>query len=140
MVAEIQFAMNGPNMESVEFQLNSGHLIPATLFINLMTEKFQVINKHLRSTKTNLRITATVNSTQASIKFHDINYEDSELYHMILSNQPDIKDQLIYLWTEMWDLLQYYHIDDHHAELDSINTFYSDLEYDLMVQANFMDF
>ena len=39
MVAEIQFAMNGPNMESVEFQLNGGHLIPATLFINLMTEK-----------------------------------------------------------------------------------------------------
>ena len=140
MAAEIQFAMNGPNMESVEFQLNGGHLIPATLFINLMTEKFQVINKHLRSTETNLRITATVNSTQASIKFHDINFEDSELCHMILSNQPDIKDQLIYLWTEMWDLLRYYHIDDHHAELVSIDTFYSDLEYDLMVQANFMDF
>ena len=140
MVAEIQFAMNGPNMESVEFQLNGGHLIPATLFINLMTEKFQVINKHLRSTETNLQITATVNSTKASIKFHDINFEDSELHHMILSNQPDIKDQLIYLWTEMWDLLRYYHIDDHHAELVSIDTFYSDLEYDLMVQANFMDF
>ena len=105
MVAEIQFAMNGPNMESVEFQLNGGHLIPATLFINLMTEKFQVINKHLHSTETNLRITATVNSTKASIKFHDINFEDSELHHVIVANQPDIKDQPIYLWTEMRDLL-----------------------------------
>ena len=105
MVAEIQFAMNGPNMESVEFQLNGGHSITATLFINLMTEKFQVINKHLHSTETNLRITATVNNTKASIKFHDINFKDSELCHVIVSNQPDIKDQLIYLWTEMWDLL-----------------------------------
>ena len=82
MAAEIQFTMNGPNMETVKFQLNSGHSIPATLFINLMTEKFQVINKHLRSTETNLRITATVNNTKASIKFHDINFEDSELHHM----------------------------------------------------------
>ena len=140
MVAEIQFTMNGPNMESVEFQLNGRHSIPATLFINLMTEKFQVINKHLHSTETNLRITATVNSTKASIKFLDINFEDSELRHMILSNQPDIKDQLIYLWTKMRDLLRYYHINDHHAELVSIDTFYSDLEYDTLVQANFMDF
>ena len=140
MAAEILFAMKGPNMESVEFQLNGGHSLPATLFINLMTEKCQVINKHLRSTETNLRITATVNNTTASIKFHDINYEDSELHQVIMSNQHDIKDQLIYLWTEMRDLLRYYHIDDHHAELDSIDTFYSDLEYDLMVQANFMDF
>ena len=123
MVAEILFAMKGPNMESVEFQLNGGHSLPATLFINLMTEKCQVINKHLRSTETNLRITASVNGTQASIKFHDINYEDSELCHIILYNQPDIKDHLIYLWTETRDLLRYYHIDDHQAELDSIDIF-----------------
>ena len=140
MAVEILFAIKGPNMESVEFQLNGGHVIPATLFINLMTEKFQVINKHLRSTETNLRITASVNGTQASIKFHDISYEDSELCHIILYNQPDIKDHLIYLWTEMQDLLRYYHINDHQAELDSIDIFYSDLEYDLLMQANFMDF
>ena len=40
----------------------------------------------------------------------------------------------------MQDLLRYYHIDDHHAELVSIDTFYSDLEYDTLVQANFMEF
>ena len=140
MAAEILFAIKGPNMESVEYQLNSGHEIPAALFINLMTEKFQVINKHLRSTETNLQITASVNGTQASITFHDISYEDSELCHIIFYNQPDIKDHLIYLWTEVWDLLRSYHIDDHQAELDNIDIFYSDLEYDLLVQANFMDF
>ena len=101
MVAEILFAMKGPNMESVKFQLKGGHSLPATLFINLMTEKCQVINKHLHSTETNLRIMATVNNTTASIKFHDIIYEDSELHQVIVSNQHDIKDQLVYLWTEM---------------------------------------
>ena len=40
----------------------------------------------------------------------------------------------------MRDLLRHYHIDDHDAELVSIDTFYSDLEYDALVQANFMDF
>ena len=140
MVAEIKFTMNGPNMESAVIQLSGGHSIPAALFINLMMEKFQLINNYLHSTGTNLQITATVNSTKASIKFHDIYFEDSELHHMLLSNQPDIKDQLIYLWTEMRDLLRYYHINDHHAELVSIDTFYSDLEYDTLVQANFMDF
>ena len=40
----------------------------------------------------------------------------------------------------MRDLLRYYHIDDHHAELVNIDTFYGDLEYDALVQANFMDF
>ena len=51
---------------------------------------------------------------------------------------PDLEDQLIYLWTEMRDFLPYFHIDDHAAELASIDTFYSELEYDQMVQANFM--
>ena len=140
MAAEIKFTMNGPNMESAVNQLSSGHSIPAALFINLMTEKFQLINKHLHSTRSYLRITATVDGTKASIKFYDIYFEDSELHHVTLSNQSDLKDQLIYLWTEMCDLLRHYHVDDHHAELVSIDTFYSDLEYDLLVQANFMDF
>ena len=42
-------------------------------------------------------ITASVTNMKASIKFHDIYFEDSELQHMILSNLPDQEDQLIYL-------------------------------------------
>ena len=140
MDAACKFAVNGPNMESTLPLLGNGHSLPAALFINIITEKFQLINKHLRSTRDYFTITASVTNTKASIKFHDINFEDSELRQVILTNCHDLEDQLISLWTEMHDLLRYYHIDDHHAELDSIDTFYSDLEYDLMVQANFMDF
>ena len=140
MEAAIKFAVNGPNMESALNLLRGGYLVPAALFINLMTEKFQLINKHLCSTRNYLMIIATVNNTKASVKFHDIYFEDSELHHVILSNLPDLKDQLIYLWTEMHDCLRHYHIDDRDAKLVSIDTFYSDLEYDALVQANFMDF
>ena len=133
MEAAIKFAINRPNMESTLNLLSGGHSVPAALFINLMTEKFQLINKHLHSMRNYLMITATVNNTKASVKFHDIYFEDSELCHMILSNLPDLKDQLIYLWTEMHDLLRHYHNDDHHAELVSIDTFYSNLEYDALV-------
>ena len=83
MEAAIKFAVNGPTMESALNILSGGHSVPATLFINLMIEKFQLINKHLCSTRTYLRITATVNSAKASIKFHDIYFEDSELCHDI---------------------------------------------------------
>ena len=55
--------------------------------------------------------------TQASIKFHDTHYETSEMQHITLTNKPDLEDQLIYLWTEVRDLLRYFHIDDHEAEL-----------------------
>ena len=83
-------------------------------------------------------IMASITNTTASIQFHDIYLADSELRHVTLSNLPDLEDQLIHLWTEMRDLLRYYHIDDQAAELASIDTFYHKLEYNEMVQVNFM--
>ena len=112
-----KFAVQGPNMESALPLLGNGHSLPAALFINIITEKFQLINKHLRSTRDYFTRTASVTNTKASIKFHDITFEDSELRQVILTNHPDLEDQLIYLWTEMRDLLRYYHIYDYDAEL-----------------------
>ena len=138
MDAAFEFAVNGLNMEFVLDQIRNGHSVPAGLFIDIMTEKCQLINKHLHTTRDYLMIMASVTNTMASIKFHDIYLEDSELRHVTLSNLPDLEDQLIHLWTEVHDLLRYYHIDDHDAELTSIDTFYSDLAYEDLVQANFM--
>ena len=55
-----------------------------------------------------------------------------------LSNHPDLEDQLIHLWTEVRDVLRCYQIDDHDAELSSIDTFYHELEYNEMVATDFM--
>ena len=46
-----KFVVNGPNMESALTLLRNGHSVPAALFINIITEKFQLINRHLRSTR-----------------------------------------------------------------------------------------
>ena len=138
MEAAFKFAVNGPNMEFALNRIRDGHLVHARLFIDIMTEKCQFLNKHLCTTRDYLMIMASITNTTASIKFHDIDLEDSEIHHVTLSNLPDLEDQLIHLWTEMRDLLCYYHIDDHDVELISINTFYSDLAYNELVQANFM--
>ena len=138
MEVAFEFDINGPNMEFALSRIREGHLVPTGLFIDIMTEKCQLINKHLHKTRENLMIMASVTNMTASIKFHDIYLEDSELRHVTLSNKPDLEDQLIYLWTEMCDLLRYYHIDDHAAELASIDIFYHELAYDEMMQANFM--
>ena len=138
MEAAFEFAINGPNMEFALSRIREGHSVPAGLFIDIMTEKCQLINKHLHKTREYLMIMASVTNTTASIKFQDTYLEDSELRHVTLSNKPDLEDQLIYLWTEMRDLLRYYHIDDHTAELASIDIFYHELAYDEMMQANFL--
>ena len=138
MDATFEFAVSGENMDFAIGLISNGHTVPAALFIDILTEKCQLINKHLCSTRDCLMIVASLTNNTASIKFHDNHYADSEMHQVTLSNMPDLEDQLIYLWTEMRDFLHYFHIDNHAAELASIDTFYSELESEQMVQANFM--
>ena len=137
MDAAYEFALNGELMDFALYRISQGHLIHARLFIDILTEKCHLINRYLHSTRDCLMVVANLSGDKASIKFHDIHYEDSVMRHIILTNKPDLEDQLIYLWTEVRDLLQYFHIDDHTEELDSIKTFYRNLAYDQFVQADF---
>ena len=140
MEAVYEFALNGPNMEFALYRIREGHPIPGRLFIDIIAEKYQLINKHLCRVIDHLVIMASITNTTASIRFHDIDLEDdNQILHVTLTNLPDLEDQLIHLWMEVHDLLHYYCIDDQAAEFASIDTFYSDLEYDALVQANFMD-
>ena len=139
MDAAFEFAVNGPNMEFALYLMGDRRTVPASLFIDILTEKCHLINKHLRKATDYLVIMASVTNTMSSIIFYDRNLEeDGQLLHVTLSNLPDLEDQLIHLWMEVCGLLQYYHIDDHAAELASIDMFYSDLAYDKLVQVNFM--
>ena len=97
MDATFEFAVNGPNMEFACDLLRDGHSIPAALFIDILTEKCLLINRHLHTTRDYLVIVASVTNTTASIKFHDLYLEDSEMRHLTLSNLPDLEDQLIHL-------------------------------------------
>ena len=138
MDATFEFAVNGENMDFALGLIRDGRTVPNALFIDILTEKCQLINRHLHSTRDCLLIVASVTNNKASIQFHDIHYIDSEMHCVTLSNMPDLEDQLIYLWTEVREFLRYFHIDDHEVELASIDTFYCNLAIDHFMQEGFI--
>ena len=138
MDAAFEFAVNGLNMEFAFGLMTDGHNIPDHLFVDILTEKCQLIHKHIRESKDNLMMVANITNTMATIKFYDHELEDSQLLHITVSNLPYLEDQLYRLWIEVHGILQDYTIDDHAAELRSIDTYYSNLEYDEMLQANLL--
>ena len=139
MEAAIEFAVSGENMEFAIYRIREGHPTPPALFIDILVEKCQLINHHFCNTRDHLQIVTSVTNTMATVKFHDISLEDSELKIVTLSNTSDLKDQLIQLWTEVQKLLRYYHEDDHIAELASIDTYYRNFAYNQMM-AEFINF
>ena len=78
---------------------------------------------------------ANINHTVATIKLFDRNLEDSQLLHCTISNQGDLEEQLYRLWIEVHGILKDYAVDDHSAELRTIDTYYSSLEYEDMMWA-----
>ena len=137
MDAAYDFAMSGDLMDiALNFILQKQE-IPAALFIDLLTEKCQLISRYLRSTKDCVVLVANLSHDQITIKFHDTHYEISEMKHITLTNKSDLDDQLIDLWTEVRDLMRDFHIEDYDAELSSINTFYHDLAYNQMVASDY---
>ena len=82
MDAAFEFAVNGENMDFAINPIGNGHTVPAALFIDILTEKCQLINKHLCSTRDCLMIVANLSNDTASIKFHDIHYADDTSYFL----------------------------------------------------------
>ena len=137
MEAANTFATAGELMDFALSRRWEGHPIPTGLFIKIITEKCQSINKYLHSIRDCLLIVVNITNNKASIQFHDIHYTDSKMHCVTLSNVPDLENQLVYLWTELKEFLTYFHLEDPVAELDSIKTFYRDLAYDQVMQADF---
>ena len=71
----------------------------------------------------------------ATIKIFDKNLVDSQLLHCTISNLRDLEEQLYQLWIEVYSILKDYAVDDHAAELRTIDTYYSSLEYEDMMCA-----
>ena len=138
MEAAIEFAVSGETMDFALDRIRNGHLTPPALFIEIIIEKCQLVNHHFLNTRDHLRIVANVTNTTATIKFHDTTLEDSELKIVTISNTSDLEDQLIHLWTEVQQLLKFYHEDDRIAELASIDTYYRTFAYNRMIAQYFM--
>ena len=66
MEAAIKFAVSGEKMEIITDLVNDGHLIPAALFVDTLTEKCQLLNTHVHFRET-LMITASITDSSATI-------------------------------------------------------------------------
>ena len=139
MEAAIEFTVSGDNMEFAIYRIREVHSTPPALFQDIIVEKCQLINHQFCNTQDHLRLVASVTNMAATVKFHDITLEDLELKIVALSNTSDLEDQLIHLWTEVQQLLKFYHEDDCIAELASIDTYYMNFAYNQLM-AQFFNF
>ena len=70
--AAYRFALSGDKMDVALHSIQQNHCIPSRLFIDIMTEKCQLINTHLKTTRGFLMIEASITNTAATRSFHDI--------------------------------------------------------------------
>ena len=82
--------------------------IPEEMFIQLLTEKANIIKDHLRERHSKLTIVANIGPTMATFKLYDLSEEDSLKLHITLSNLGDIDEQIHQLWQQVNFLLKQY--------------------------------
>ena len=91
------FALSGKLMDFALGLINHQHKVPSALFIDILTEKCQLISQYLQSTRDCLALVANISIDKVSIKLHNTHYEIFKMKHITLTNKPDLDDQLIYL-------------------------------------------
>ena len=101
MDAAFEFSINGLNMEFTINLVKDGHNIPDGLFVDILTEKCQLLHKHINSSKDCLMLVENIGGMMATIKLFDKNLMDSQLLHCTISNLWDLEEQLYRLWIEV---------------------------------------
>ena len=135
MDAAFEFLVNGLNMEFAIHLIEDGHSIPDGLFVNILTEKCQLLHQYIKSSRDCLMLVANIGSTMATIKLFNKNLMDSQLLHCTISNLWDLEEQLYHLWIEMCSVLKEYAVDDLSTKFRNVDTYYSSLEYEDMMHA-----
>ena len=122
MDAVFEFLVNGLNMEFAIHLREDGHSIPDGLFVDILTEKCQLLHQHIKSSRDCLMLVANISSKMATIKLFDKNLLDSQLLHCTISNLWDLEEKLYHLWIEVHGVLKDYPVYDHSAKLRNIDT------------------
>ena len=80
--------------------------MPETLFVQLLMEKANMLQQHLKDTKSNLVMCANIAPNMATFKLYNTKEEDSLKLHVTISNLGDIGEQLYQLWMQLNYLLR----------------------------------
>ena len=130
-----EFSVNGLNMEFVIHLAADGHNIPDLLFVDILTEKCQLLHQHIQSSKDCLMLVTNIGCMMATIKLFDKNIMDSQLLHFTVSNLWDLEEQLYRLWIEVHGVLKDYVVNDPLLELRNVMDYYSSMTYHDMMCA-----
>ena len=101
MDAAFEFSMNGLKMNLAIHLIADGQVIPNRLFVDIMTEKCQLIQTHIKASKDCLMMVANVSNTIATIKLYDRDLDDSQLLYCTISNHSYLEEQLYRIWKEV---------------------------------------
>ena len=74
--------------------------LPESFFVETLTEKAEMLKKHLKDTKSNLVVCANIGPNVATFKFFNPQEEDSLKLHYTFLNLGDLQDQLYNLWVQ----------------------------------------
>ena len=96
-----QSAMKGINMAFAAELAADGKDLPKGLFLDIMTEKTQMLVNHLKHLHLGLVLVVNIGKNMATVKIYDTYVEDSLKLHFTISNLWDIEDQLYRLWIEV---------------------------------------
>ena len=96
-----RFAMEGLNMAFAAELEREGKPVPKGLFLDIMTEKTQMLGEHIKHLHLGLALVANIGENVATVKLYDNYAVDSLRLHVTLSNLWEIEDQLYQLWIEV---------------------------------------
>ena len=82
--------------------------MPGALFVQLLTDKANMLKKHLKDTESDLRLCANIGPNMVTIKLYNIKEEDSQKPHVTISNLGDIDEKLYQLWVPLNYILKEY--------------------------------
>ena len=89
-----QFTMEGLNMAFATELVTDRKPLPKGLFMDIMTEKTQMLVDHIKHLQLGLTLVANVGENVVTVKVYDNYAVDSLRLHVTLSNLWDIEDQL----------------------------------------------
>ena len=75
--------------------------LPEVFFVNILTEKAEMIKKYLKDVCSHLVICANIGPNMATFKFFAPQEEDLLKLHYTFSNLEDLKEQLYFLWIQL---------------------------------------
>ena len=79
-----------------------------TLFVQLLTEKTNILKKHLKGTHSDLVMCINIGPNMTTFNLYNTLEEDSSKLQVTISNLGDIGEQLYQLWIQLNYLLREY--------------------------------